>query len=95
MENRRRNLIDHVKKNLRKGYALDSLKWALIGQGHSKAEVNVVLEVAEKEIKEESPKSEEKKEKPKIKHEIYDVDNKQIKIETRKPRKGFFSKFFS
>ncbi len=95
MENQRRNLIDHVKKNISKGYSQESLKWALIGQGHSKAEVNGILEIAEKEVKEESPKPEAKKEKPKIKYELYDVDNKPIKITTRKPKKGFFSKFFS
>lgn len=95
MENRRRNLVDRVKRNIKKGYTLESLKWAMVGQGYSKAEVNGILEIAEREIKEESPKPKEKKEKPKIKHELYDVDNKPIKITTRKPKEGFFSKFFS
>ncbi len=95
MENQRRNMIDHVKRNIQKGYTLNSLKWAMVGQGYSKAEVNYILEMAEKELKKESPKPEEKKEKPKIKYELYDVDNKLMKITTRKPKKGFFGKFFS
>ena len=95
MENYRRNLVEHVKRNLLKGYTLESLKWALIDQGHSKVEVKEILEIANKELEEKKLKNTEKKEKPRIKHEIYDVDNKPIKITTRKTKKGFFSKFFS
>jgi hypothetical protein len=95
MENRRRDIINHVKKNLQKGYTSESLKWALINQGVSRTEANLILDSAENELKEEAPKKEEKKEKPKIKYELYDVDNRPIKIVTRKPKKWFFSKWFS
>ncbi len=80
MENRRRNLIEHTKKNISKGYSKESLKWALVDQGHSKSEVKEILEIANKELEKEKPKSVEKKEAPKIKHELYDVDNKPIRL---------------
>ena len=48
-------IVDYIRKNLKKGYKKESLKWALIQQGYSKMEVekafdiyiNVVLENAE------------------------------------------------
>ena len=36
-------LIEYIKNNLKKGYTKDSLKWALINQGHSKLEVEKAL----------------------------------------------------
>lgn len=95
MENQRRKLIEHIKKNLSKGYNKDSLKYALIGQGYSKLEVDDTLKIANREFEEKKLKTSKEKEKPKIKYELYDVDNKLIKITTRKPKKGFFNKFFS
>lgn len=79
MENQRKNLIDHIKKNISKGYSQESLKWALIDQGHSKSEVKDILKMANKELEEEKPKP-QKKEMPKIKHEIYGSDNKPIRL---------------
>ena len=80
MENQRRNLIDHVKKNIAKGYSQESLKWALVEQGHFKSEVKEILEMANIELEKEKLKSSEKKEIPKIKHELYDIDNKPIRL---------------
>ncbi len=80
MENVRRNLIDQAKKNISKGYDQETLKWALIEQGHSKSEVREILEMANTELEKEKPKYSEKKEIPKIKHELYDVDNKPIRL---------------
>jgi len=34
-----KGLIDYLQKNLKKGYKLDELKWALISQGHSRVSV--------------------------------------------------------
>ena len=52
MENQKRNIIENVKKNLLKGYTPESLKWALVNQGHSKAEIKKILEAANKELEE-------------------------------------------
>ena len=80
MGNVRRNLVDQAKKNISKGYDQETLKWALIEQGHSKSEVKAILEMANAELEKEKPKSVEKKEVPKIKHEIYGSDNKPIRL---------------
>lgn len=80
MENKRRNLIEQAKKNISKGYDPETLKWALIEQGHSKSEVKEILETANKELETEKPKTEEKKEVPKIRHELYGSDNKPIRL---------------
>ena len=49
------NLVDYVKKNLSKGYDLDSLKWALIGQGHSRLEVEKAIKFAQSDIAKAAP----------------------------------------
>jgi SOS response regulatory protein OraA/RecX len=43
-------LVDYAKKNLQKGYNKDSLKWALVNQGHSKMEVEKALAQAASEV---------------------------------------------
>lgn len=67
-----RKLTDYFKKNLKKGYTIDSLKWALIGQGYSRTSVEKAIEQANKELAKEAPVL---KEKPVIKHEIIDENN--------------------
>lgn len=47
------NLIDYVKRNLAKGYSSDSLRWALINQGHSRIEVDKALSLAQTEVSRE------------------------------------------
>ena len=47
------NLVDYVKRNLNKGYASDSLRWALINQGHSRIEVDKALTLAQAEVSRE------------------------------------------
>ena len=43
-------LVAYIKKNLRKGYTKDSLRWALINQGYSKIEVDRALKKAEEDF---------------------------------------------
>ena len=90
----RRNIVDYIKKNLSKGYTEESLKWALVNQGYSRTAVLKSIEQAHKELAEKAPKI---KEKPKIKYEIYDIDNKPIKVKVRKSFsiKDFFRNLFS
>jgi|TARA_Y100000310_G_scaffold167546_1_gene167344 hypothetical protein len=90
----RRKIVDYFKQNLSKGYTEESLKWALINQGYSRTDVSRAIEQVHKELAEKAPMI---KEKPKIKYEIYDVDNKLIKVETRRPFsiKNFFNDLFS
>jgi len=46
-------LVEYAKKNLQKGYTRDSLKWALVNQGHSKMEVEKALAQASAEYEKE------------------------------------------
>jgi len=59
-------LKEHVKKNLRKGYTPDTLKYAFIRQGYSRVLVEKAIEEAQKELSKEVPilKSEAKYEPP-------------------------------
>jgi len=48
-------LVEYLKKNLKKGYTKDSLKWALVNQGHSKTEVEKALKKVDEELASEAP----------------------------------------
>jgi len=77
-------LVDYFKKNLRKGYTEESLKFALMRQGYSRTAIEQALEQAHKEISKKAP---EFKEKPLIKYEIMDENNRPVRIKT-----SFFKK---
>jgi len=62
-------LTDYLKKNLKKGYTEDSLKWALIRQGYSRTAVEKSMEQVHRELAAEAPVI---KEKPMITREIVD-----------------------
>ena len=61
------NLTSYLKKNVKKGYPLDSLKWALINQGHSKIEIEKAIKIVQDELVHEAPVLETK---PEIKYEL-------------------------
>ena len=95
-------LVDYIKKNLAKGYTLESLKWALINhQDYSKIAVEKAIKVANEQLAKQAPKINEK---PKIKVEVYplydkpqnaDELNKPVKLEDNsKIKNGFFKKLF-
>jgi len=60
-------LADHIKKNIKKGYTTDALKFSLINQGYTRISVENAIERANKELAEEIP---EMKEKPHITYRI-------------------------
>jgi len=73
-------LSEYVKKNLKKGYTKDSLKWALVSQGHSKIEVEKALKKVDLEMSREAPFL---KTKPEI---VYDViQPEDAVVEEKKP----------
>ncbi|HKL24252.1 MAG TPA: hypothetical protein VJ912_02880 [Candidatus Nanoarchaeia archaeon] len=82
-------LKQYFKKNLKKGYTSESLKWALINQGYSKILVEKALEAANKEMSEKAPII---KEKPRIKYQLYDQNNNPIEVRKVK-RKSKFKKW--
>ncbi len=85
-KNYRRKVVDYFKKNLSKGYTSDSLKIALFNQGYSKSVIERAFEIANQESAENAPVI---KEKPVIKYEIIDENNRAIKI-----KKSFWKSVF-
>lgn len=72
-----KKLADYFKKNIKKGYAPDSLKWALVNQGYQKTSVDKALELAHQEMAKEAPIFHEK---PTITHEVIDESGKPVEI---------------
>ena len=70
------DLTSYIKKNLKKGYTKESLKWALINQGNSKRKVEKAIKKVDKELAESAPVL---KTKPVIKYEV--IEPKNIKVE--------------
>ncbi len=74
-------LADYVKKNLSKGYTLESLKWALVNQGYSRTEVERAISLANEQLASSAPKM---------------IEKPKITIETIPPteieKKGLFSR---
>jgi len=63
----KRKIIDYIKKNSKKGYPLQTLKFALINQGYLRPMVEESIEQAVKEMAREAPVL---KDKPQIEHEV-------------------------
>jgi len=53
-------LADYIKKNLAKGYTLDSLRIALENQDYSKLSIEQAIDLAHKQLAAEAPKMQEK-----------------------------------
>lgn len=95
-DNPAQQLAEYIKKNLKKGYTLDSLKFSLITQGYTKISVENAINLANKQLANELP---EVKEKPQITYKIIEEDldsgkstEEVIQIETKK---GFWGRIFS
>ena len=82
-----KQLVDYIKKNLSKGYTLDSLKFSLMAQGYSRLSITEAIDIANKELATEVPPI---KEKPEIIHKLIEDAQEQ------KPSKfkGFFKNLF-
>ena len=76
-ENPRTRLKNYLKKNLKKGYTIESLKWALIKQGYSRTAIEKAIEQIHKELAEKAPVL---KEKPVISYQIVDENDNPIEV---------------
>jgi hypothetical protein len=76
-EEYKNKLTEYFKKNLKKGYTEESLKWALVNQGYSRSMIGSALERTHKELAEEAPIL---KEKPTIKYELLDENDEPVEI---------------
>jgi len=77
MENFRKKIVEYFKKNLKKGYTIESLRWALIGQGYPRVSVDRAIEELNKDLAKKAPVL---KEKPVIKYQIIDENDNPIVI---------------
>jgi len=77
-------IADYIKKNLAKGYTLESLKFSLMNQGYSRTSIEQAEELLHKELAEKAPIM---KEKPQI---IYKAIPEE---DIKKP--GIFKRFFN
>lgn len=88
-------LASYVKRNLSKGYTLDSLRFALLGQGYSRSAVSRAIKIANQQLAIEVPKM---KEKPVIRYEIvYDKSRGGEKQGRKKAgkKRGFWQKIMN
>ena len=79
-------ISNYIKKNLKKGYTKESLKWALVNQGYSKLEVEKAVNEAEAELAREAPVL---KSKPEITYEV--LEPKDAIVEEKK---SFWKRIF-
>lgn len=75
-------IVDYIEKNLKKGYSMDSLRWALINQKYSKIEIEKAVKI----IEARTPKKEEPKMVP-----VQEVKQEEIVMPKQK---GFFARLF-
>jgi len=78
-------LVNYIKRNLAKGYTIDSLKWALLSQDYSRSAVERAIKLANEQLAKQAPIL---KEKPKIKYEI--ITDKESVRQVKK--RGFLYK---
>jgi len=81
-------LADYIKKNLAKGYTIDSLRFSLQSQGYSRVSIENAIKIANEQLAAAAP---EMKEKPQISYKIMTPDSTY----TYEKRKGFFRRVFS
>jgi hypothetical protein len=80
----RKKLVEYIKKNLRKGYPIETLRVALVNQNYSRPIIEEAVTGAMKEMASEAPAL---KEKPIIEHEVI-VDESAVE------KKSFWKKLF-
>ena len=83
----KRKITDYLKKNFKKGYAEESLRWALVKQGYSRTIVDAAIREANKELARETSVP---KEKPVITHEIIGENDQPVS----QPQKFWWKRFF-
>lgn len=74
-------LTAYIKKNLKKGYTKESLRWALLSQGYSRMEVDRAIKKVDEELASKAPIL---KTKPEIKYEVVEPKPEKKKKGWRK-----------
>jgi uncharacterized protein Smg (DUF494 family) len=84
-------LTEYIKKNLKKGYTKDSLRWALVEQGNSRMEVENAFLRVDKELAQEAPIL---RTKPIIKYEVVEPKDYPAEESFSSKVSGFFKNLF-
>ena len=79
-------LADYIKKNLAKGYTLDSLRFALESQDYSRSAIEKAIQLANEQLAKEAPPM---KEKPIIKYELVGEEKLEKKSFWQKIKEWF------
>ncbi|MAE49583.1 hypothetical protein CMI48_02015 [Candidatus Pacearchaeota archaeon] len=84
------DLAVYIKKNLKKGYTKDSLRVALLNQGHSRTEIERAFKRVDEELADQAPVL---KTKPRITYEIVEPEELATTVTNKKESfwKGLFS----
>jgi SOS response regulatory protein OraA/RecX len=91
--NTNQQLADYIKKNISKGYTMDSLKYSLMKQGYSRTSIEKGMELANKQLAEIAPKMEEK---PIVRFESVDEEELRKRMEAQdRADKGLFGRIKS
>jgi hypothetical protein len=72
-----KQIVDYLDKNLKKGYNLESLKWALVNQKHSRIEIDKAIKIVEART-------------PSVEKEEIKIATEEFVMPEKK--KGFFSR---
>lgn len=81
-------LVNYINGNLKKGYTKESLKWALVGQGHSKLEIERAFKIVDEEMAKKAPVL---RTKPKITYQVVEHPEDDADAEKKEP---FWKKWF-
>jgi len=78
-------IADYVKKNLAKGYTIDSLRFSLQSQGYTRLSIDNAIKLANEQLGEKAPLMNEK---PQITYKLITPDSTY----TYEKKHGFFKK---
>ncbi len=81
-----KKIVEYLEKNLKKGYKIDGLKWALINQKYSKTEIDKAVDI----VSARTSKNETEQKENEIKEAIVVED-----VELIEEEKGFIGKLLS
>ncbi|MAG38342.1 hypothetical protein CMI45_03075 [Candidatus Pacearchaeota archaeon] len=95
-------IVSYIKKNLKKGYTKESLRFALLNQNFSKYEIERALKKVDSDLASQAPIL---KTKPKISYESYPIQddsesgeientNGKVRIKTEKHHSSFWKELF-
>jgi hypothetical protein len=77
------SLVSYLERNLKKGYKIEDLRWALITQKHSRIEIEKAIKIVQART-------------PSVKQEAPKVENIEVKQEDVyvPEKRGFWSRLF-